>query len=98
VGLIERSRVEYIVHISPERSIPPKSGVHQVPMEGTLMVVPDDFLLPAFALALELGVDLVELDELLELLATVSCPEISENKNKDRVCDKPIFMTPHGHD
>jgi hypothetical protein len=38
----------------------------------------DDFLLPALALALALG---PAPDALLELLATVSCPEISENEN-----------------
>jgi hypothetical protein len=65
-------------------------------MEETLMVVPDDFLLPALALALERGLELDEL--LLELPATVSCPEMSENKNKQRACDKPIFMTARGHD
>jgi hypothetical protein len=43
------------------------------------MVVADDFVSPALALVLALG---PALDALLELLATVSCPEISENKNK----------------
>ena len=42
--------------------------------------VADDVFLPELALALALG---PALDTLLEeLLATVSCPEISENKNK----------------
>jgi hypothetical protein len=35
-------------------------------------------------------------DALLELLATVSCPEISENKNKEWVCGEPISVTVHG--
>jgi len=60
------------------------------------MVVADDFLSPAFALALALG---PALDELLEeLLTTVSCPEISENNNKEQVCSEPISMTVHVRD
>jgi hypothetical protein len=60
------------------------------------MVVADDFLLHALALALARG---PAPDALLEeLLATVSCPEISENKNKERVCGEPISMTVHGRD
>jgi hypothetical protein len=49
---------------------------------------------------LALGPALEALDELLEaLLATVICPEISENKNKERVCGgEPISMTVHGRD
>jgi hypothetical protein len=49
---------------------------------------------------LALGPALEALDELLEaLLATVICPEISENKNKERVCGgEPISWTVHGRD
>jgi hypothetical protein len=65
-----------------------------VPLEDTLMVA-DDFLLPALALALAPG---PAPDALLELLATVSCPEISENKNKEWACGEPISMTVHGRD
>jgi hypothetical protein len=86
-----------IVHhsINTERRIPAKRRVHNVPLDDTLMVVADDFLFPVLALALALG---PALDELLELLATVSCPEISENKNKERVCGELISMTMHGRD
>jgi len=59
------------------------------------MLVADDCLLAALALVLALG---PALDPLLELLATVSCPEISENKNKERTCGEPISMTAHGRD
>ena len=80
--------------INTERSIPAKRTVHNVPLDDTLMVVADDFLLPVLALALALG---TAPDELLELLATVSCPEISENKNKNRVFGEPISIV-HGRD
>ena len=56
--------------INTERSIPANVRVHNVPLDDALMVVADDFLSPAFALALALG---PALDELLEeLLTTVS--------------------------
>jgi hypothetical protein len=63
-------------------------------MDDTLMVVADDFLLPVLALELALGLVPDALPE--ELPATVSCPEISENENKERVCGEPISMTVHG--
>jgi hypothetical protein len=53
------------------------------------MLVGDDFLLPALELELALG---LEPDALLEvLLATVSCPDIYENKNKERICGELIL-------
>jgi hypothetical protein len=90
--------LKLIVHhsIDTERSIPDKASVHNVPLDDTLMVAADDFLLPELALALALG--LVP-DALLEaLLATVICPEISENKNEEQVCGEPVSMTVHGRD
>ena len=89
--------LKLIVHhsINAERSVPIQRRVRNVPLDDTLMVVADD-LLPALALELALG---PALDALLEvLLATVSCPEISANKNKGRVCGKPISMTVHGRE
>jgi hypothetical protein len=73
--------LKLIVHhsINTERRIPAKRRVHNVPLDDTLMVVADDFLLPVLALALALG---PAPDALLELLATVSCPEISENEKR----------------
>jgi len=70
------SPLKLIVHhsIDTERSIPAKRRVHNVPLDDTLIEVADD-LLPSLALALALG---PALDALLALLATVSCPEISE--------------------
>lgn len=50
-----------------------------MPLDDALTVVADDFLLPE--LAPELGPVPEALLEPLVLLATVSCPEISENKN-----------------
>jgi hypothetical protein len=49
-----------------------------------LIIVADDCLLPA----LGLGPDAL----LEELLATVSCPEISDNESKEWVCGEPISM------
>ena len=71
--------MKLIVHhgINTERRIPAKKRVQSVPLDDTRMVVADDFLLPALALALALG---PARDALLELLATVSCPEISKNE------------------
>jgi hypothetical protein len=91
------SPFKLIVHhsINTERSIPADRRVHNVPLDDTLMVVADDFLLLVLALALALG---AAPDALLELLATVSCPEISENMNKERVCGEPISMTVYGRD
>jgi len=64
------------------------------------MVVADEFLLPALALALALGLAIgLALDALPEeLLTTVSCPEISEHKNKKRECGELISMRVHGRD
>jgi hypothetical protein len=70
--------------INTERSIPAKKRVHSAPLDDTLMIAADDFLLPAFALELPLALGSDALLE--ELLAIVSCPEISENKNKEPVC------------
>ena len=84
--------LKLVVHhsIDTEKSIPAKTRVHNVPLDDTLMVVADDFLLPELALALALG---PAPDVLLEaLLATVICPEISENKNEEQVCGEPVFM------
>jgi hypothetical protein len=98
---IERPGVrplELIVHhsINAERTIPAKRRVHNVPPDDTLMVVADDFLLPVLELELALG---LEPDALLEvLLETVSCPEISENKNKEPICGELISMTVCGRD
>jgi hypothetical protein len=93
------SPLKLIVHhsINTERIIPAKRRVHNVPLDNTLIEGADDCLFPALALALALG---PALDVLLELLATVSCPEISENKNKEWVCGhgEPISMTAHGQD
>jgi hypothetical protein len=79
------SPLKLIVHhsINKERSIPADRRVHNVPLDDTLMVVADDFSLLVLALAQALG---PAPDPLLELLATVSCREISENMNKERVC------------
>ena len=87
-----------VVHhsIDTERSIPAKARVHNVPLDDTLMVAADDFLLPVLALALALGPALEALLE--ELLATVICPEISENKNEEQVCGEPVSMIKHGRD
>jgi hypothetical protein len=73
--------------IDTERSIPARTRVHNVPLDDTLMVAADDFLLPELALALALG----PADALLleELLATVICPEISDNKNGYVVSPSP---------
>jgi hypothetical protein len=81
--------LKLIVHnnVSAGRRIPAKRKVHSVPLDDTLMVLADDFLLPALALELALGAP----DELLEELL-VSCPEISK-KDKERVCGELIFMT-----
>jgi hypothetical protein len=55
------------------------------------MVLGGDFLLPALAPALG------TLDELLgELL--ISCPEISENKDKEWACGEPVSITVHSRD
>jgi len=62
-------------------------------LDNMLMVVADNFLLLVLVLALALR---TVLDKLLEILATVSCPEISENKNKEWVCDETISMTVYG--
>jgi hypothetical protein len=64
-----------------------------VPPDDT---VADDFLSPVLELELGLGLAPDALPE--ELLATVSCPEISENENKERVCGEPISTTVHGRD
>ena len=69
-----------------ERTIPAESSVHQVPLDITLMVTADDFLLFELVLAVELKLG-AELDD-VEL--TVSCPEISEEK---RACSEPYFTT-----
>ena len=70
--------------------------VHNVPLDDTLTVVADDFLSLALEPLLELG---LAPDALLEELpATVISPEISENKNKERVCGEPISTTAHGQD
>jgi hypothetical protein len=61
---------------NPERTIPAESSVHQVPLDSTLMVTADDFLLFGLVLAVELELG-AELDD-VEL--TLSCPEISEKK------------------
>jgi hypothetical protein len=77
-----------------EASPPKGESTINVPSDDTLMVVADDFLSPVLELELALG---LAPDALLEvLLATVSCPEISENK--ERVCGEPISMTVHGRD
>jgi hypothetical protein len=83
--------LNHIVHHSiTERSIPAKRRVHNAPLDDILMIVTDDFLFPALALGLPLAFGS---DALLdELLAMVTCPEISENKNKGRVCGEPISV------
>ena len=78
-------------NINTERSIPARRRVHSVPLDDTLTVVADDFLLPE--LVPELGPAPAAL---LELPAAVTCPDISENKNKERACGEPISMTAHG--
>ena len=87
--------LKLVVHhsIDTDRSIPAKARAHKVPLDDTLMVTADDFLLPALALALALGPALEALLE--ELLATVIGPEISENKNEEQVCGEPASMTAH---
>jgi len=72
--------LELTVHhsINTERSIPAKRNVHNVPLDDTLIVVVDEFLLPAavvLALALGRAADAL-LEELEELPATVSTPEV----------------------
>jgi hypothetical protein len=87
-----------IVHhsINTERSISARRRVYNVPLDDTLTVVADDFLSPALVPVLALG---LAPDALLEELpATVISPEISEKKNKERVCGKPISMTVYGRD
>lgn len=72
--------LDLIVHHSsnPERSIPAESIVHKVPLNDTLMVAADDFLL--LELVAELGLGL-EAGVVLEVLPTaVICPEISEKR------------------
>jgi hypothetical protein len=72
--------VEMIVHHSgnPERSIPAERRAHQVPLDDTLMVTADNFLLLVLVLAaeLELGGEL----DAEGLPETVSSPKISEKK------------------
>ena len=67
------TRSSFIDHhsINTERSIPSNRRVNNVPLDDTLMVLADDFLSSALALALALG---PVSDALLkELLAAVSC-------------------------
>jgi hypothetical protein len=94
---VRKDRSTFIVRhsINTERNIA-KRRVHNVPLDDTLMVLAGDLLSPVFALVLALG---LALDALLEvLLTTVSCPEISENMSKERVCSEHISMTVHGRD
>ena len=74
---VRPSKLKVRHSIDTERSAPARRSVHNVPLDDTLMLVADDLLAPLLALG-----PAVELPE--ELLLTVSCPEISENKNKER--------------
>ena len=58
---------------SPKRTTHAESGVHKVPLDNTLMVTADDFLLFELVLAVELELE-AELDG---VALTVICPEIS---------------------
>jgi len=77
---VRQSKLKVRHSIDTERSAPAKRSVHNAPLDDTLMLVADD-LLPELAPLLALGPALA-LPE--ELLLTVSCPEISEKKNKER--------------
>ena len=84
--------LKLIIHhsINTKRSIPARRRVHNVPPDHTPTVVAEDFLSPALVpvIALRPALDVL----LEELPATVSCPEISKNKNKEWVCGEPIAM------
>ena len=87
--------VHHNVNVNTGRSIPAKRRVHNARLDDTLMILADDVLLPALALLLPLALGLGALLLLLleVLVATVICPEISENKNRERVYGEPISMT-----
>ena len=94
---IDRVRpLDLIVHHSnnPERSIPAESRVHKVPLDDTLMVIADDFLLLELVAELGLGLGL-ELGVVEALPTAVICPEISIYKN---VYDERFFNTLYGQD
>ena len=61
---------------NPERTTPAERSVHKVPLDNTLMVTADDFLLFELELAVELELG-AELDG---VALTVICPEISIQK------------------
>ena len=67
---------------SPKRTTTAESRDHKVPLDNTLMVTADDFLLFELELAVELELG-AELDG---VALTVICPEISIQK---RGCNEP---------
>ena len=75
---------------NPKKSIPAKSRVHQVPLDDTLMVTTDDFLLLELVSPVELELEAELVPE--GLPETVTRPETSEK----RVHNEPISR--HGQD
>ncbi len=88
--------LEPIVHrsINAERSIPAKRNVDHVPLGDTPIVAANNFVLLAPVLVLKLGLAPDVLLDPEEFPASVSCPEITESKEKGRILDyEPLYTT-----